>query len=90
MQFLPQELGLINQAILTTPEDKARTFSGAELVTSTDIFRKMRVCVEGDKFVDSDVDFTTEEKALILKVADRAWSPAQGDVYLPLKAKLNA
>lgn len=92
MQFTPQELSLINSALTVTPEDRAKTFIGVELVTATDIFRKLRPCidVENKVFIASDLELTTEEKALMIKVMDRAWSPAQGDVYLPLKGKLNA
>ena len=90
MNFTASEFGAINFSIVTTPEMKERTFPISELGTAISIADKLKVNVdaEGKNFVDGDVDFSTEEKSIILKLLDREFSIEQGKSVLSLKTKL--
>lgn len=75
MQFTKEQLGMINVALQTTEKGEARTFPLTEQAEALSIFEKIKVLVDEKEqvFIDGDVDFTTKEKALVLKLIDREW-----------------
>lgn len=102
MQLTAQEIALLAYAMRYTPEmtqgitntgapieiPKTRQFPDEELSTALPIFSKLKKCVENGKYVDSEIDFDTEEKALLLKLITRPWSIDDGEVQITLKDKL--
>lgn len=52
--------------------------------------RKQADGTMADELVDSEIEFTTTEKALLLSFMDRKWSVADAKSFLSLKEKLSA
>lgn len=67
---------------------KARQFQDEELSIALPIFSKLKKCIKDDKFVDSEIDLNTEEKAFLLKLIVRPWTLEEAEIQLPLKDKL--
>lgn len=80
-------------AVVQVPTPKRRVFTDVkEQLSVLDVFAKIKPCYsnETNKYVESEVDFTTEEKTFILKMLDRGWEIAQLLTRKDLKLKLNA
>ena len=74
MQFTKEQFALINVALQTNEKKELRTFPLAEQKDAMTIYDKLIVHVdEGKMFTDGEEEFTTTEKALILKLLDREW-----------------
>mgnify|MGYP001612712580 FL=1 len=90
--FTGFELGLINVALKTKlnaqGQMEARNLDLDQMEDGISVNRKLKACVENDKFKDSEAEFTTTEKALILKLLERPWSVEDAENYISLKKKL--
>lgn len=103
MKLMAQEIALMVYSMKYTTEmtsgvtntgvsievPKERKFSDEELSMALPLFGKFKKCVQEDKYIDEEVDLNTEEKAFLLKLINRPWTLQDGEVYLPLKSKLN-
>lgn len=74
MQFTKEQFALINVALQTNEKKELRTFPLAEQKDAMTIYDKIIAHVdEKQTFTDGEEEFTTTEKALILKLLDREW-----------------
>lgn len=90
IKFNLQELSLAYQAINIDDQNKQINYPLAELPTATMAVSKIVKHTDKDgKFQDGEVEFTTEEKALILKKLDRGWPAGAGEHILSLKEKVS-
>lgn len=102
MQFTANELGLIIFSLRTTAAFQSgkgptgevvrvpekRMFEDVDQLTALTIFRKLKSnCGEG-AFVDGELEFSTDEKSLLLKLIKRPWGLDELEIYETLKPKL--
>lgn len=78
MQLSKNEAGALNYALKTKTDERGnvvgRQLEIDEQEAGLSIVRKLKTLIADDKFVDGEVeDFTTEEKALVLKLCKRPW-----------------
>lgn len=93
IKFTSNELGLINLVIQTTQDREwkviPRTYLLSEMDSSLSIFEKINKFVEWDNYVDWEIEFWTEEKALIIKyIKERKWVLADWKSVKELQDKL--
>jgi len=94
MNFTAQEIALCNFALRTLPETNRdgqfmpRQLATDELEDGVSISKKIKSCVKDDKIVDSDVEFSTTEKAFLLKLIERPWGVDDAEIKISLKGKL--
>lgn len=103
MQITAQEIALMVYSMKYTSEmtqgvtntganievPKERKFSDEELTMALPLFGKFKQCVKENQYIDGDIELNTEEKSFLLKLMNRPWTLGDGEVYLPLKSKLN-
>ena len=68
--YQPKELGIISTVVQITSDQKPRQFPIGDLVIATAIFNKLKSSTEKDIFIESEVDFTSEEKVFISKLVN--------------------
>jgi len=75
MQFTKEQFALMNVALQVTEKKEARVFPLGEQKDAMNIYEKLLTHVNEKEnvFMDGEEDFTTQEKALILKLIDREW-----------------
>ncbi len=84
----PQELWIIN-FILQIDWDKARVFPFDQLATAMEIFKKIKAHTKDDVFVEWEVEFTTEEKFILLELMKNIqFSVIQAEHAMSLYEKL--
>lgn len=95
MQLSAIELGVCNVALRTTEQlgqdgrPYPRQLSIDQLEDGVAISKKLKACVQGENFIDGDVEFSTSEKVLILGFLERPWSLDLAEAVVSLKAKLS-
>jgi len=92
MTFSVQELGLILYVVNQTKEGQARKFAVVELAAVLEIVKKIRTHADAEGKIaagEYEVDFSTDEKARILKLVDEMeWTPGDAETVLSLQEKL--
>ena len=95
MLLTQKELNLCNYSLRATAETNVqgapvlRKLELDEQAEGVSIKAKLDPCIVDDKFVESEVEFSTMEKALLLKFMERPWGVDDAKVYLELKDKLS-
>ena len=93
MQFQAQELAILNVVLKTKLNDKdqlePRMLIVDELEDGISINKKLKAATEKDMFVESDIEFSTSEKSLLLKLLERKWAVVDAEYYLSTKKKLS-
>lgn len=87
--FTPQEFSFIN-LLLNVDNDKARVFSLGDRRTAESIYDKIFAHTDEKKenFLEAEVEFTTAEKALILKLIPAELSLVDGKIADSLSKKI--
>ncbi len=88
MRYLPEMTQGVTNTGVQIEVPKSRQFSDEELSIALPIFSKLKKCVDNEKYVDSVVEFGSEEKVFLLKLIIRPWSLEDGEVQMSLKDKL--
>jgi hypothetical protein len=94
MQISAFELVVANLALRTTERvgsdglPLARLLDIGQIEDGVAINKKLKASVVGDKFVDSDIELSTTEKALLLSFLERPWDVEYAEFVLSLKEKL--
>jgi len=89
MKFTPRELGAISTVLQVTSDHKPRQFVLAELVIASAIFNKLKWATEKDEFIESEIEFTSEQNVFIKKlIEDFAWIVWDGEIVVPLIEKI--
>ena len=98
MKLEANELGQINLMLRISEEKNhqgqwvARTFDKSDELDALSIFKKLKACVQGEGekavFVESEVELSTAEKSLILKVLDRKHDIDALEIVVGLREKL--
>ena len=91
MLFTKEEAAIIWACINTDEKGNAKTFSLSQLKDASEILSKVKeTCVDKEeKFVDGDLDFTTDQKKLIRDCSDREWPATVGSLVLKVREMLN-
>ena len=95
MQLTPHELAVCNFVLHFTAQigqngnPITRVLPISQMEMGISINKKLKVSTIDGKFVDSDVDFPTEEKAFLLESIARDWNVDDGEVVIELKKKLS-
>lgn len=88
MKFTAPELGTIN-FMLQLDGEKARVFPFSELGKALSSFKKLTECTKDDMFVEGDIEFSTEEKAMILDLMKNvSFNIGQAESALEVEKKL--
>ncbi len=94
MQITALELAVCNTALRTTEQlgQDGRPFPRQlgvdQLEDGVAINGKIKACVEGDNFVNSEIEFSTAEKMLLLGFLERPWGLDFAEAVVSLKGKL--
>jgi hypothetical protein len=91
MYFTKEQLGIIWLAINSDQNGNERKFSLMQLKDASSVLSKIKeTCVDQeDKFIDGNLDFTTDEKKLIRDCTDREWPASVGLSVLEVREMLN-
>lgn len=83
------QLAIVNLIIQVDSEGKAKQFALAELTTASDIFKEIKKCVKEDKFIDGEIELTSEQKVFLTKLIDeRTWMVGDSESVFELKTLL--
>jgi hypothetical protein len=78
--FIPEQLHIINLAIQTNEDRSARVYPLSELKAASDIFVKLKALWVKDNFIAGEIDFSTEEKVVILRlIKERKWTATDSE-----------
>lgn len=95
MFFEAKEISICSLALRTeakrTPDGQliGRQLELSEIEDGVNANKKMMIFVVDGMFTDGELDFSTTEKALILKFMERPWGVDDAEVYLSAKKKLS-
>ena len=93
MQISVQELVVINTALQVDDKMNPKQYPISELQQAQNIYLKLKDCTEFDgeieRFKDSEIDFSTEDKSFILGIIESPWGINMADAYFSLKEKLS-
>lgn len=81
MLFTKEELGAINIIIQMKEDNTPRMYDLATRRTAEAVFDKIVEKAVDDKFVDADVELSTQEKAFILTCIPEKQSLADGKLF---------
>lgn len=82
------ELWIINFAIQFQWKNP-RQYALAWLVVASSILSKIKTSVQDDKFIDWDIDFTSEEKVFLKwLIESEQWTANDGEAVINLLQKL--
>lgn len=86
MKITVWQLAIINLILQVDSEWKAKQYAIAELTTASDIFKEIKKCVKEDKFIDWEIELTSEQKVFITKQIDeRKWGVTEAEIIFELK-----
>lgn len=69
--------------------ESRKSYPLPELKDVTEAFQALNTSSDDSgSYIDGDIEFSTSQKALLIKSLDRSWSPADGIHVLSLKSKL--
>ena len=86
IKLSPAQLSIINVVLQVDGEGKAKQYPIGELVIASDIFKAIKQCVKDDKFVEGNINFSSEQKVFITKAIDeRSWGVVDAEVIFELK-----
>ena len=89
MKITTGQLAIINLVLQIDGEGKAKQYALSELTTASDIFKEIKKCVEDDKFIDGEINLTSEQKVFLTKLIDeRTWTVNDAEVVFELKTLL--
>lgn len=95
MQFSGLEMAIAVAAVRTTGkianngDPIGRQFSIDEMPDAVSVIKKIKEHVIDDKINDGEVEFSTSEKALLLKLLkEREWAEIDGEFVLTLIEKI--
>ncbi len=95
MTLSKEELGLSHYVLRFSTERNheglyyPRQLSIEEMEVGVSINGKIKACVKDDKYVESEIELSTEEKAFMLKSIDRPLTVDEAEIRASLKAKLS-
>lgn len=93
MMFSSFEIAILNVSLKTkqSKEDQmeARMLELDQMEAGISINKKLKATVKEDKFTEGEIEFSTEEKALLLKLIERKWGVDDAEVYFSVKVKLS-
>ena len=88
MYLTKEELRLSAYAIVYNLGEERATYD-EDLGEASTAFKAINASVDGEgNYVDGDIDFSTSQKALMLRRLKRAWPAADGEFVLSLREKL--
>ena len=70
MKIQVWELAIVNLVLQVDNEWKAKSFPLSELLIAWDIFKEIKKCVKDDKFIDWEIELTSEQKVFLTKLID--------------------
>lgn len=86
MKITTGQLAIVNLVLQVDKEWKAKQYALSELTIASDIFKEIKKCVKDDKFIDGEIDLTSEQKVFITKlIDDREWTVGDADNVFDLK-----
>lgn len=94
MMYSPKELYILNLSLKTQLDNQGnviqRLLSIDDLKMGMEINDKLIASTEGENkvFKESEVDFTTSEKGLLIRLIQRPWSAEDASFYFSVKDKL--
>lgn len=89
MKVTPQQLSIINLLLQIDWEGKAKQYALSELTIASDIFKEIKKNVDEDKFIEWEIELTSEQKVFITKQIDeRKWTVGDAENIFELKTLL--
>lgn len=89
MLFTKEELGAINVIIQVKEDNTPRLYDLATRRTAEATFDKIIATAQDDKFVDAEIELSTQEKAFIITCIPDKQSIADGKLFDKLIEKLS-
>ena len=89
MKLSKEEVVMAYMSLTQTEEGKPMVFPIANLMDASHIAIQLKdKCSENNILKDGEVEFSTNQKALLLRLIERPWGALDGTVYFSLKNKL--
>ena len=88
MTITAQELSIINISLHSDDKWQVRQFTLPEMEKALSIFNKIKEHIVEDEFQDGEIELNTEEKALLLKVTNRAFPINRWEAAISLRKLL--
>lgn len=86
MKISAGQLAIINLVLQIDNDGKAKQYALSELSVANEIFTEVKKNVKEDKFVDGEIDLTSEQKVFITKLIDeRSWTVQDAEAVFDLK-----
>ena len=89
MKVTQNQLGVLNLVLQLDKEWKAKQYILSELSLASDIFKEIKKLVVEDKFIDWEIELTSEQKVFLTKwIDERTWVVSDADIVFELKVLL--
>lgn len=86
MKIKANHLAIINLVLNVDTEGKAKNYNISDLTKASDIYKEIMKNTKDDRFIDGEVELTSEHKVFINKlVEERSWSVQDADAVFSLK-----
>lgn len=88
MFFTKEEVAAVHKTIQVTEEGTARTYDLSTRRTAESVYDKIMATVQDDMYVDTELEFTTQEKSFIITCLPKKMTIQDGKVLDPLLNKI--
>jgi len=86
MELKAGQFGIINLVIQVDSEGKAKQYNLSDLTIASAIFQEIKKNINGEVFVDGNVELTSEQKVFLVKLIDaRTWTVNDAEAIFQLK-----